>query len=293
MSRGHSHVRVDGRGRSWAVGCSSGARVVLRATPAEADTGVADRIALHLVDGHLSSVALDELDETAAFSRRDLDVGDFAESLEERTKLVLGNVARKTSNEDRGVVGVSELVHWLRSTVEAHRGTTHGSRRVDASGTRHAHTARTDARTLVLGGGSRDTHWAITAVDTLHLTQSALLVVLVGETDETISTRHTTDGVSHDLGGLARWETALEERNEDVFVDFRAEITHEDRVFRAALVTAAVGESTTGSPVELESASRVRHGGTVEGKSLAGGSSVREIDKTVTGIASTVNINPV
>jgi hypothetical protein len=36
-----------------------------------------------LVDGHLSRVAVDELDETAALARRNLDVGDFTKALEE------------------------------------------------------------------------------------------------------------------------------------------------------------------------------------------------------------------
>jgi hypothetical protein len=77
---GHAHVVR--RGRSRAVG-SANTRVVLRSTPAEADAGVADRVALHLVDGHLGSVAVDELDKTAALARWYLDIGDFAEALEE------------------------------------------------------------------------------------------------------------------------------------------------------------------------------------------------------------------
>jgi hypothetical protein len=293
VRRGNSHVGVNGRGRSWAVGGSSRTRVVLRAAPAQTDAGITNGVALHLVDGHLSSVALNELDETAALSGRDLDVGDLAESLEEGAKLVLGNVARKTTNKDGGVVGVSELVHGLGSAVEAHRRTAHG-RGVDTTSrtTGHSHTAtRTDTRALVLGSSSGDAHGTVTTVDTLHLAQSALLVVLVGEANEAVATRHAANWVGHDLSGLARGEAALEKRHENVFVDFRAEVTDEDRVFRSTLVTAAVSETTSGSPVELECASGVWHGGAVESKGLGSGGGGSEIDKAVASIASAVNIS--
>lgn len=239
-SWGHAHGRVDWWRRRRAVGRAGRAGVVLRATPAKADTGVADRVTLHLVDSHLSGVALDELDETAALARGDLDVGDLAKALEEGTELILSHVARQTTNEDGGVVGVSELVHGLRSTVEAHGRTTHG-RGVKASGsTGHAHGTRTSTRTLVLGGGSRDTHGAVAAVDALHFGQSTLLVVLVGETNETVAARHAADGVRHDLGGLAGREAALEEGDQDVFVHLGAEVTNEDGVLRATVVTARI-----------------------------------------------------
>jgi len=81
--RRHAHGGVDWRWRRRAVGGASGARVVLRAAPAQTDTRVTNGVALHLVDGHLSSVALNKLDEAAALSWRDLDVGDLAEALEE------------------------------------------------------------------------------------------------------------------------------------------------------------------------------------------------------------------
>lgn len=292
MSRGNSHVRVNGRGRGGTVGSSSWARVILRATPAQADTRVADRVALHLVDSHLSSVTLDELDKTTALSRRNLDIGDLAESLEERTELILGDVARKTSNKDGSIVGIGELVHGLGSAVETHRRTAHVGW-VQASWTRHTHaTTRTNAGTLVLGSSSGNAHGTVAAVNALHLTQSTLLVVLVREANEAIAARHATDGVGHDLGGLARREATLEERNEDVFVDFRSEITDKDRVFRSTLITASIGETTSSSPVEFECAGRVWHGGTVESKSLGGSGSGGEIDKAVTSIASTVNISP-
>jgi hypothetical protein len=112
---GHAHV-VRGR-RGGAVG-SANARVVLRTSPAEAHARVTNGVALHLVDGHLGSVAVDELNEAAALARRDLDIGDLTEALEEGSELVLSDVARKATNKDGGVVGVSELVH-LGSRVEA------------------------------------------------------------------------------------------------------------------------------------------------------------------------------
>jgi len=89
------------------------ARVVLGAAPGEPDARVADGIALHLIDSHLGSVAMNELDEAAALARRDLDIGDVSKALEEGAKLVFRDIARQAADEDRGVVGVRELVHWL------------------------------------------------------------------------------------------------------------------------------------------------------------------------------------
>lgn len=146
-------------------------------------------------------MALDELNEATALARRDLDVGDFAESLEERTELILGDIAGETTNEDGSVVWVGELVHRLRSTVEAHGGSAH--RGVHAGRARHAHSTRHDTRALVLGGGGGNAHGTVAAVDTLHLAQGTLLVVFVGEANETVATGHAADGVGHDLGRLA------------------------------------------------------------------------------------------
>lgn len=242
VSRGHAHGGVHGRGRgSRSVGAASRTGVVLGTAPAQTDTGVTNGVALHLVDGHLSSVALDELDETTALARGNLDVGDLAEALEEGAELILGDVARKTTNEDGGVVGVGELVHGLRSTVEAHGGTAH--RGVHAGGAGHAaHVGSTDTRTLVLGGSGGDAHGAVAAVDALHLGESTLLVVLIGETDETIATGHAADGVGHDLGGLARGEAALEKGDKNVFVNLWAKITNEDGVLGATVITAGTRE---------------------------------------------------
>ena len=192
--RGHAHGRVNWWWGSRAVGSAGGARVVLAATPAEADTGVTDRVALHLVDGHLSSVALNELDETAALAGRDLDVCDLSEALEERTKLVFGDVATETANEDSGVVGVSELVHWLGSTVETKRRGTHAVHANGAAG-HTAHASGTGVLVLVLRSSSADAHGSVTAVDALHLGKGTLLVCLVGEADETVAARKAADRV--------------------------------------------------------------------------------------------------
>lgn len=186
-------------------------------------------------------MALDELHETTSLSRGDLDVGDLAEALEERSQLILGNVARQASDEDGGVVGVRELVHGLRSAVVAkRRGSTHGvhagGHATGSHGAGLGHPSWAATR-LVLGGGGGDPHGAVAAVDALHLGESALLVALVGEADEAVATGHARDGVGHDLGGLARWESSLEERDEDVLIDLRAEIANEDGELGASLVT--------------------------------------------------------
>lgn len=239
----HAHSLVLWWRWSRSVGGSSGTRVVLGASPGEADARVSDGVALHLVDGHLSSVALDELDEAAALSGWDLDVGDLPEALEEGAELVLGDVAREATDEDGGVVGVSELVHWLRGSVVADRGSahgvharghvaSHGGARHTAHGTRWSTTAG-----LVLGSGSGDSHGAVTAVDTLHLGESTLLVALIGEADEAVATRHAGDRISHDLGRLARWESGLEERDQDIFVDLWAKVTNENGEFRSTVIT--------------------------------------------------------
>lgn len=251
--RRHAHGRVDWWWGSRAVRGTGRARVVLAATPAEADTRVTDGVALHLVDGHLSSVALDELDETAALAGRDLDVCDFAKALEEGAELVLGDVATKTANEDGGVVGVGELVHWLGSTVETKRRGTHAVHANGAAG-HTAHASRTGVLVLVLGGSGADAHRSVTAVNALHLGKGTLLVCLVGEADETVAARKAADRVRHYLGRLAAGEAVLEDADENVLVDLGAKVTNEDGVLGATVVAAAVSKTTTRGPVELEGA---------------------------------------
>lgn len=52
----------------------------------------------------------------------------------------------------------------------------------------------------------------------------------------------------------------------------------------------SVSQAAAGGPVELERASGVRNGSSVESQGLGGGGRGREIDETVAGIASTTNI---
>lgn len=236
--RWHPHVGIDRWRRSRAVRSASRARVVLRTSPAETDAGVANGVALHLVDGHLGSVALDELDETTALARRDLDIGYLSKPSEERAELILGDVTGETTNEDGGVVRIRELVHRLRSAIVAHWGCPHAVHAdwASLSTVGHAHTG-SSAAALVLGSSSRDTHRTVAAVDTLHFGESALLVLRVGEANESVTARHAADWVRHDLGGLDGAVFALEEGDEDVFIDLWTEIANKDGVLRAAIVS--------------------------------------------------------
>lgn len=187
-------------------------------------------------------MTLYELDEATALSWGDLDISDFAETLKERSELILSYVAGQTTDKDCRVVRVGELVHWLWLTIVAHGW--RSAHRVHAWGlhTRshalcHWHTSRTSASRLVLGCGSGDSHWSVAAVDTLHLSQSALLILLIGKTNETVTARHSRDWVGHDLCRLAGWKACLEKGNEDVFVDFWSEITDEDGEFWSTVIT--------------------------------------------------------
>jgi hypothetical protein len=244
VARRHPHGREDrGRGRGSVRGTGR-ARVVLAAAPGETNARVADGITLHLVDGHLGSVALDKLDETASLAGGDLDVGNLAKALEEGTQLVLGDVAGQAADEHGGVVGVGELVHRLRSAaaIVAHWGSAHGVHADGAAATaagRHAAHGRTAGTTaLVLGGRRADAHGPVAAVHALHLGESLLLVLLAGESHEPIAARHSRDGVRHDLGRLARRKLVLEQLDEDELVDLGAEVADEDGVFGTAVVAA-------------------------------------------------------
>ena len=110
MRRHTTHVV---RGRGGRAIRSTHTTVVLGATPRQTNPRVTDRVTLHLVDGHFGRMAMHELHEAAALAGRDLDVGDLAEALEEGAKLVLGDVARQTTDEDSRVVGIGELIHGL------------------------------------------------------------------------------------------------------------------------------------------------------------------------------------
>jgi hypothetical protein len=186
-------------------------------------------------------MTLDELDKAATLSWRNLYVGNFAEALEEGTQFILGNVSGETANEDSGVVWVRELIHWLGSTVVAKRGrSTHRvhawSHAATTHSTAHWHASRSTSTGLVLRGGGRDAHGTVAAVDTLHLSQSALLITLISESDEAIATRHARDRVGHNFCTLAAWETSLEEGDENVLVYLGPEITDKDREFWTSLI---------------------------------------------------------
>lgn len=200
----HAHGRVDRWRRRRTVRSAGGTRIVLAASPTETDARVSDGVTLHLVDGHLGGVALDELDKTAALTRWDFDIGDLAKALEKGTELILGNISRKTADENSGVVGIGELIHWLGRTVEtAHWWALHA---VHANWTAPLHARHSTWPTtlvLVLGSSSADAHWPVAAVDALHLLKRALLVGLIREAHETVTARKPADRVRHDLCGLA------------------------------------------------------------------------------------------
>lgn len=190
-------------------------------------------------------MSLNELDEAASLAWGDLDVGNLTKALEEGAELVLGNVSREAANEDGRVVRVGELVHGLRGTIVAAAATAaHGGRahRVHAERTpalRHAHAARpARATTLVLGSRGGDAHRAIAAVHALHFAQRVLLVLFAAEAHETITARHSADGVGHDLGGLAGRILVLEQGDKDELSDLGTKITDEDGEFGSAVIAA-------------------------------------------------------
>lgn len=302
---GHAHRREDRGRRCRAIGSASRARVILATAPRKADPRVSNGITLHLVDGHFSGMALNKLNKTTALSRGDFDVGDFAKALEERAKFVLSDVSGKTSNKDSGVVRVSKLVHRLRSAIVAHRGSTHGIHGELLGSAWH----RGSVRTNTLRGSSGNAHGPVATVDTLHLGQGTVLVLLVGEANEAISTRHSADRVGHDLGRLARREPGLEEGDQDIFIDLWSKITNEDGVLRSAVIAIksqsinhtkeimeykpSISESTTGGPVKLERTGAVRDLGAVQRKSLRGSSGGLELDEAVASVANSLLVNPI
>ena len=184
VRRRHTHRWVHRRRRRRTVWGAGRTRIVLATSPAKTDPRVADGVTLHLVDGHLCSVTLDELNKSAAFPGRNLDVGDLSKALEKRAELVLRNISRKPSNEDCGVVRVGELIHWLRLAVVSDRRISHVVHATHwcsswATWTWHAHTSWPSTTGLVLWCCRGDAHGSVAAVDPLHLLQCALLVTLV------------------------------------------------------------------------------------------------------------------
>jgi hypothetical protein len=241
--RRHAHAgSVNGRWGCRTVRSASWAGVVLGTSPAKTNARVANRVALHLVDGHLRCVTLHELDESASLAWRDLHVGDLAEALEERAELVLGDVAGQAANEHSGVVGVGELVHGLGSAVVAHRRGAHGVHTHARAAATLLHTAHTTgaARTaaLVLGSRGADAHGSVAAVDALHLGKGLLLVVLAREAHEAVAARHSGDGIGHYLRGLGGCVPVLEQLDEDKLGHLGAKVTHEDGILGTALIAA-------------------------------------------------------
>jgi len=112
-----------------------------------------------------------------------------------------------------------------------------------------------------------------------------LLIGLIGESNKAIASRHARKRIGHDLGGFAGWESALEKRHQDILVDFRTEITHEDAEFWASIIS-SIGKATTTSPIELEWSVRVWHLLAVEAQSF--GSSLRrsKINEAISSIAA-------
>ena len=181
-------------------------------------------------------MALYELDKPTSLAGGNLDIGDLAKALEEGSELILGDVARKSTNKHGGVVRVRELVHRLRGTVVAHRRSIHA---VHAKLTtlRHPHAIRSARATaLVLRCGSRDAHGAIAAVHALHFAQRGLLLTLIAEAHKSVAARHTANRVRHDLGRLAARVFVLEKGNQNKFGNFGSQITNEDRELRSTVI---------------------------------------------------------
>ena len=190
-------------------------------------------------------MALYKLDEAATFARRNLDVGDFTEALEEGAELVLSDIARQATDEDGGVVGVGELIHGLGSAIVAHGRSAHGVNAHARTATLlgHAHASGAAWTTaLVLGSGSRDTHWSIAAVDTLHLGERLLLLLLAGKSNEAVAARHSANRVRHYFSRLGGLIAVLEELDEDKLGDLGAKVANEDGELWATLVTAVASQ---------------------------------------------------
>lgn len=267
---------VVGRGRGRTVG-SANARVVLGTAPRQTNARITDRVTLHLIDRHLGGVSVNELNETTALSRRDLDVCYLAKALEEGTELIFGNIARETTNKDGSVVGISELVHLgrrLHATITlvgiertrllhapshtrlhagiAHHGTAMAStviRAVLVASSRTTLKSASEGRGWLpvniplFRSGSANAHWTIAAINTLHFHKSTLLIALVREADKTVTAGLASGGVGHDLGALARGKAGLEQRHQNVLGDLRTKVADKDGEFGAAIVTCLTSAS--------------------------------------------------
>lgn len=137
----------------------------------------------------------------------------------------------------------------------------------------------------VLRSGWRHTHRSITAVYALHLRQCSLLIVFVRKPNKSIASGLPGLLVCHDLRRLARWESSLEESDEDEFVHFVTQIANEDGIFRAAII-ATIDKSSTRGPVKAKHAIGVWDRRSVKLESLLGPVRTGELDKTISGVTT-------
>ena len=277
--RGQAHAGVNGWCRSGTIRSSSRARVVLRSTPGETDTRVSDRITLHLVDRHLCRVALHKLNKTATFAGGNLDISNFAKALEEGTEFVFRHITTQSTHKHSRIVRIRELIHGLRAAVVSER-QSHGSHHHSVVG----HDGLGIA--IVLGDGGADSHRSVSAVDSLHFGQSAVSFRFIAESHKAVTTGLAGHGIGHDLGGLARLVSNLEERDEHVLGDFWAEITDKDAVFGASIVATILQASAAG-PIQFECTIGIGDRGSVVGQGLCSGLRTHEIDEAVSSVVST------
>jgi hypothetical protein len=74
----------------------------------------------------------------------------------------------------------------------------------------------------------------------LHFDQRTLLVRFIAEPNEPVSTGLTGHCVGHDFGRFAGWETRLEERYQDEFVDLGTEVSDENAKFGATVIAGSL-----------------------------------------------------
>ena len=104
---------------------------------------------------------------------RDLHVCDLTKPLEKGTQLVFGNIARKTADEDSGIVRVCELIHGLGLVVKpkcrlAHLSIPPLTPHLWATYTTAMHRSHATAARLVFRCSRGDAHRSVAAVYTLH-----------------------------------------------------------------------------------------------------------------------------
>ncbi len=208
VRRRHANRWVNRRRRRRTVWGAGRTRIVLAPSPTETDPRITNGIALHLVDGHLCCVTLNELNKSASFPGRNLDVGNFSKALKKGAELVLRNIPRKPSNKDGGVVWISKLVHWLRLAIISDRRIPHIIHAAHwcsswATRTWHTHASWPSTTGFILWCCGGYSHRSVAAVDPLHFLQCALLITFVREANKTVTAGHSADWICHNLGGFA------------------------------------------------------------------------------------------